>query len=161
MISWVWSSLDAKRHAKFRLKIMFYAVLNWKRTQFSESARFAWIWKKIMVYVLYLFIYFLILSKLFFQWFFCLPLTGIDPVSFINHDLRHCQLSYWGIWNWKGTGIEEYRGQISVILDYNKKSIVFPKSQCTSVVPKQERLELKRKLAHVLHTNTNSVGVSS
>jgi hypothetical protein len=24
---------------------MFYAVLNWKRIQFSESARFAWIWE--------------------------------------------------------------------------------------------------------------------
>ncbi len=35
--------------------------------------------------------------------------------------------------------IEEYRGKTSVILDYNKSSIVFPKSQCISVVPKQER----------------------
>jgi hypothetical protein len=34
---------------------MFYAVLNWKRTQFSESARFAWILEKNMVYVLVLF----------------------------------------------------------------------------------------------------------
>jgi hypothetical protein len=35
--------------------------------------------------------------------------------------------------------IEEYRGQTSVILDYHKKSIVFPKSQCISFVLKQER----------------------
>jgi hypothetical protein len=33
---------------------MFHAVLNWKRTQFSESARFAWILEKNMVYVLVL-----------------------------------------------------------------------------------------------------------
>ncbi len=43
----VWSSLDTKRHAKFRPKIKFYAVLNWKKIQFSESARFAWIWELI------------------------------------------------------------------------------------------------------------------
>jgi hypothetical protein len=41
----VWSSLDAKRHAKFQPKIKFCAVLNWKMIQFSESARFAWIWE--------------------------------------------------------------------------------------------------------------------
>jgi hypothetical protein len=35
--------------------------------------------------------------------------------------------------------IEEYRGQTSVILDYHKRSIVFPKSQCISFVLKQER----------------------
>jgi hypothetical protein len=35
-----------------------------------------------------------------------------------------------------GLGIEEYGRQISVILDYNKWSIIFPKSQCISVVPK-------------------------
>jgi hypothetical protein len=35
--------------------------------------------------------------------------------------------------------IEEYRGQTSVILDYNKRSIVFPKSQSISVILKQER----------------------
>jgi hypothetical protein len=29
--------------------------------------------------------------------------------------------------------------QISVILDYNKRPIVFPKSQCISVAPKKER----------------------
>ncbi len=41
----LWSSLDAKIYAEFRPKIVFYAVLNWKRIQFSESARFAWIWE--------------------------------------------------------------------------------------------------------------------
>jgi hypothetical protein len=41
-----------KRHANFRPKIMFYAVLNWKRIQFSESARFACIWKKIILVLL-------------------------------------------------------------------------------------------------------------
>jgi hypothetical protein len=38
--------LNAKRHTKIWLKIMFYVVLNWKRIQFSISARFAWIPEK-------------------------------------------------------------------------------------------------------------------
>jgi hypothetical protein len=43
--------------------------------------------------------------------------------------------------------IEEYRGQISVILDYNKRSIVFPKYQCIRVIPKQEReTEIEKKI---------------
>ncbi len=33
---------------------MFYTVLNWKMTQFSESARFAWILEKNIVYVVVL-----------------------------------------------------------------------------------------------------------
>jgi hypothetical protein len=62
--------------------------------------------------------------------------------------------------------IKEYREQISVILSYNIRCIVSPKSQCISVVPKQERLEFKRKFLHLLNqtmkdTNTNWVSISS
>jgi hypothetical protein len=46
---------------------------------------------------------------------------------------------FWNIFVLIPIGIEEYRGQTSVILDYHKRSIVFPKSQCISFVPKQEK----------------------
>jgi hypothetical protein len=34
----------------FQPKIVFYAVLNWKRVQFSESQQFWGIWKKMFVF---------------------------------------------------------------------------------------------------------------
>jgi hypothetical protein len=47
-----WLSLDTKIYAESRANTMFHAVLNWKRIQLSESARFAWIWEFNLISIL-------------------------------------------------------------------------------------------------------------
>jgi hypothetical protein len=47
---WERVSTEASLMPKFQPKIMFYAVLNWKRVQFSESHQFWGIWTKISIF---------------------------------------------------------------------------------------------------------------